>query len=147
MEKLWNNSDFPHITDFHISQQCARCGPSSTHKEHSPQFSAHICCGQTAGWVKMPLGRKVGLGPGHIVLHGYPAPPEGAQHPIFGPCVLWPNGRPSQLLLSTCLVSTFYQVDFYTLLCTCNEVTFSYIRLRYYSTRKHVVNKVGMCAL
>jgi len=22
--------------------------------------------------------------------------------PIFGPCLLWPNGRPSQLLLSTC---------------------------------------------
>jgi len=26
-----------------------------------------------AGWVKMPLGTKVGLGPGHIVLHGDPA--------------------------------------------------------------------------
>jgi len=22
--------------------------------------------------------------------------------PLFGPCLLWPNGRPSQLLLSTC---------------------------------------------
>ena len=21
-----------------------------------PQFSAHACCGQTAGWIKMPLG-------------------------------------------------------------------------------------------
>jgi len=30
-------------------------------KEHSPQFSAHFCCGQTAGWIKMPLGMKVGL--------------------------------------------------------------------------------------
>jgi len=20
-----------------------------------PQFSAHVCCGQTAGWIKMPL--------------------------------------------------------------------------------------------
>jgi len=31
------------------------------------------------------------------------SPPEkGAQQPLlFGPC-LWPNGRPSQLLLSTC---------------------------------------------
>ena len=26
--------------------------------------------------------------------------------PIFGPCLLWPNGRPSQLLLSTC--TSFY---------------------------------------
>jgi len=33
-----------------------------------PQFSAHVCCGETAGWIKMPLGTKVGLGPGHIML-------------------------------------------------------------------------------
>ena len=24
-----------------------------------PQFSAHICCGQMAGWIKMPLGVEV----------------------------------------------------------------------------------------
>jgi len=29
-----------------------------------PQFSAHICCGQMAGWIKMPLAMEVGLGPG-----------------------------------------------------------------------------------
>jgi len=38
------------------------------------QFSAHICCGQMAGWIKMPLGREIGLGPGHIVLDRNPAP-------------------------------------------------------------------------
>jgi len=27
-----------------------------------------VYCGQTVGWIKMPLGTKVGLGPGHIVL-------------------------------------------------------------------------------
>ena len=27
-----------------------------------PQFSAHVYCGQTAGWIKMPLGTEVGLG-------------------------------------------------------------------------------------
>ena len=42
----------------------------------------------------MPLGMEVGLGPGHIVLGEEPAPPKGAQPPIFGPCLLWPNGRP-----------------------------------------------------
>jgi len=26
-----------------------------------PQFSAHVCYGQTAGWVKMPLGMEAGL--------------------------------------------------------------------------------------
>ena len=37
----------------------------------------------------MTLGTKVDLGPGHIVLDGDPAPPKGAQPPIFGPCLLW----------------------------------------------------------
>jgi len=53
----------------------------------------------------MPLGTKVGLSPGHNVLHGDPAlpPSKPAQpHPIFGQCLLWSNGHPSQLLLSTC---------------------------------------------
>ena len=60
------------------------------HKGHSPRFSAHVCCGQTAGWIKMPLGREVRLGPGDIVLDGNSAPPKGAQqHPLFGPCLLW----------------------------------------------------------
>ena len=39
-------------------------------KGHSPQVWTHSCCGQTAGWIKMPLGTKVGLGPGHMVLDG-----------------------------------------------------------------------------
>jgi len=47
------------------------------------QFSAHVYCGQSAGWIKMALGMEVGLGPVHIA---HPL------HPIFGPCLLWPNG-------------------------------------------------------
>jgi len=39
-----------------------------------PQFSVHVCCGQMAGWIKMSLGMKVGLGLGDFVLHGYLAP-------------------------------------------------------------------------
>jgi len=38
------------------------------------QFSAHVYCGQTAGWIKIALGTEVDLGPGHIVLDGEPAP-------------------------------------------------------------------------
>ena len=46
-----------------------------------------------AGRIKMPLGLEVGLGPGNIVLDADPAPPlQGAQPPIFDPCLLWPNG-------------------------------------------------------
>ena len=63
-----------------------------TKKWKQPQFSVHVCCGQTAGWIKMPLDREVDVGPGDIVLHGDPALPKGAQPPIFGPCLLWQNG-------------------------------------------------------
>jgi len=47
-------------------------------------------CGQTAGWIKMPLGMEVGLGPRHTVLDAVPQ--NRAQPPIFGPCLLRPNG-------------------------------------------------------
>jgi len=30
--------------------------PSSPKREQTPQFSAHVYCGQTAGWIKMKLG-------------------------------------------------------------------------------------------
>jgi len=39
------------------------------------QFLAHFYCGQTAGWMKTPLGTEVDLGPGRTVLDGDPAPP------------------------------------------------------------------------
>jgi len=61
--------------------------------------------GQTAGWINMPLGMEVGLDPGHIVLDGTQPPKKGHILPIFGPCLLWPNCHPSQLLLSTCCYS------------------------------------------
>ena len=55
---------------------CVRWGPGSTlPKGAQPQFSAHVCCGQTAGWIKMPLGSLVGFSPGDIVLDGDPSPP------------------------------------------------------------------------
>jgi len=52
----------------------------------------------------MPLGKEVGLGPGHSVLDGDPVGTQPPQQPLptFGPCLLWPNGRPSQQLLSSC---------------------------------------------
>ena len=122
------------------------------------QFLTHVYCGQTAGWIKMPLGAEVGLnlGPGDFVLDGVPAPPKrdtapssfrsmsivakrlmdqgaiwyggrarsrphcvrwrlalrkGAQQPpLFGQCLLWPNGRPSRQQLSSCYLCYLYLV-------------------------------------
>jgi len=50
-----------------------------------PQFSAHICCGQTAEWIKMPVSIELGLDPDDFVLDGDPAPPpqKGAKLPKF----------------------------------------------------------------
>jgi len=45
-------------------------------------FLAHVYCGQTARWMKTPLGTEVDLGPDHIVLDGDPGPPaKGVQQP------------------------------------------------------------------
>ena len=60
-----------------------------TGAEPPPQYSAHVYCGQTAGWVNMALDTEVGLAQGHIVLHGDPAslPQKGTEAPNFRPIV------------------------------------------------------------
>jgi len=47
----------------------------------SPQFSAHVCCGQMAAWIKMSLGTEVGLGLREIVFNVDPAAPRKRAHP------------------------------------------------------------------
>jgi len=67
-------------------RHCVRYGPSSpTPKKRRPQFSAHVYCAPTAAWINMLLGMQVGLGSGHIVLDGDPAPPpqRGGTAPKF----------------------------------------------------------------
>ena len=71
--------------------------PAPHGKGHSSRlhFSVHVYCGQTAECIRILFGTEVGLGSGVIVLHGDPR--KGAQQPpTFGPCLLRPNGRPSQ---------------------------------------------------
>ena len=52
-----------------LSDRCMSCLPVTL-----------VFCGQTVGWIKMPLGMEIGLGPGHIVLDGDQLPPpKGAQ--------------------------------------------------------------------
>jgi len=79
---------------------CVRCGPAPAPQKGgraSPlKFSVHVCCGQTAGWMKLVLGMEMGLSPDDFVLDGDPVPfpQKGAEptSPIFGPFLLWPNG-------------------------------------------------------
>jgi len=78
---------------------CIRWGPSSPTRRGTapPQFSAHVRCGQTAEWTTMSLATEICIGPHDFVLEEDPAhPPQKGQSlpspPIFGPCLLWPNG-------------------------------------------------------
>jgi len=56
----------------------------------APEFSAHVYCGQTAGWIKMVVGMELGLGPDDIVLDGDLAPTllkKGGRAPLLN---FWP---------------------------------------------------------
>jgi len=103
----WKDQDATWLGDRPWRRRRCYMGTQIPVKGAQPPIVTHVYCGQAAGWIKMPLGTKVGLHPGDIVLDGDPAFLKGAQPPIFGPCLLWPDGRPSQLLLSTC----FYPIN------------------------------------
>jgi len=64
---------------------CVWWGPTSPRRKGTAptQFLAHVYCGQTAGWMKTPLGMEVDLGRGHIVLDGDPSasPRKGQSSP------------------------------------------------------------------
>jgi len=79
--------------------------PHKTLKAAQPQFSVHVFCGQTVGWMKTPLGMEVYFSPGHTVLDGNRARArKGHSSPLVLAHVCCGHGRPSQLLLSSCTV-------------------------------------------
>jgi len=70
---------------------CIRWGPRSPPPkgDGAPQkFSAHVYCGQTAGWINMVLDTEVGLSSGDLVVSdGDPAPLPKKGH---SPSQFWP---------------------------------------------------------
>ena len=76
---------------------CVRWGPRSpSPKGHSPQFSAHVRCGQTAGCINVSLSTEVGRRRADIVLDGNPAPftkrgqsPQFSVHVYCGQTAAW----------------------------------------------------------
>ena len=46
----------------HYTRMCIPRGHTGIHAD------SHVCCRQTADWIKMPLGTEAGLGPGDTVL-------------------------------------------------------------------------------
>ena len=79
--------------------------PATPRTEGTPtttQFLA-VYCGQTAGWMKTPVGTEVDLSPGHIVLDGVPALRKtDTVATIFSARVYCGHSRPSQLLVNSC---------------------------------------------
>jgi len=112
---------------------CVRWGPSSPRNgaQQPPNMVwglrtqaglsiMFVYCGQVVGWIKMPLGKEVGLFQATLCIYvrWRPSSPprKGAPNTVWGlraqagqpasvnrgPCLLWQNGLPSQQLLSSC---------------------------------------------
>jgi len=87
---------------------CVRWDPVLPNKRSAAApLLAHVYCGQTARRIKISLGTELGLGHRPHFLRQRPNSPteRGTAPPTFGPCLLWPNGRPSQQLMSSCSFS------------------------------------------
>jgi len=74
------------VDKFYWATVCKTVRPMLTDRCLSCLSVTLVYYGQTVGWIKMKLGTGVGLGPGHIVLDGDPAPPKkGHSSPTFRP--------------------------------------------------------------
>jgi len=75
-----------HVLDGDPASSC-RSKNGAQPRSPLPQFSAHVCCDPTAGWVRMPICTKVGLGPGDFVLDGGSKQDKGFPYsiPSIGP--------------------------------------------------------------
>jgi len=105
---LWPNGWMDQDETWHRGRpqpkpHCVRWDRAPSQKGTAPQYSARVYRGQTAGWIKVPLGVEVGLSPGDIVLDGDPAPPtKGAQQrPNFRRCLLWSTAEWIKMPLGT----------------------------------------------
>jgi len=77
----------------HIVLDGCQLPPPKRAQTQNPTIFGPFSLSQASGCIKMPLGMEVGLSPGDFVLNGDPAPPKkGAEPPIFGLRLLWPNG-------------------------------------------------------
>jgi len=73
-------------------------------KEAQPPTTVPVYCAEMAGWMKTPLSMEVDLSPANIALDGVPAlHKRGTAAPLFSAHVYYVHGRPSQLLVSSCL--------------------------------------------
>ena len=67
------------LRQFVLNRDPSAPGP----KGDSPSIFDPACCDEKAGYITIPLGREVGLGPGHTVLDGDPDLPKRGRSPQF----------------------------------------------------------------
>jgi len=85
----------------------------SPKRGRAPKFLAHVYCGQMAGWIKMLLSMEVGLGPGHIVLDGEPAPPIKGHSPP----------KKNYAILTKTVNAYLSSISYCTQTCSCHSYT------------------------
>jgi len=108
---LWPNGWMDQDATWHTgrpqpTRHCVRWDSASPQKgaqQPPPHFSAHVYCGNEAGWIRMLFGTEVGLGPGGIVLDGHPTVPS----PTFWPMSIVAKWSPvsataEHLLVNVC---------------------------------------------
>jgi len=80
---------------------------------HCPVLSAmFVCCGQTVGWIKMPLGTEVALGPGDIVTWrpSYPTERGTAAHRTLQPMSILAKWSPISATAELLLIDKLDQI-------------------------------------
>jgi len=134
-------------------RHCVRCDPGSPSRGAQPPiFGPCLLWPKPNGWMDQDASWHGGRTRPwrHCVRWGPIAPPSpspkktGTTLPIFGPCLMWPNGRPSQLLLSSCSLITIFIIFrlYYTLLMSCfadhfvNAVQYHNERIPYTACRR-----------
>ena len=89
----------PHDTGMQVAWALATLCYMGTH------LSTHVCCGQMAAWIKMPLGMEVEASARRLCVKWGPSSPSQKRgrspSPIFGPCPLKPTAGWINMALGT----------------------------------------------
>jgi len=76
--------------------------PLPKNEAQPPNFQPMFVVAKRLDGSRCQLVRRQVSTPAALCLMGTSTSQKGHSPPIFGPCLLWPDGRPSQLLLSSC---------------------------------------------
>jgi len=118
---LWPNCWMDQDATWHLEldrarprsrRHCVRWGTQLPQKGHRPPIFGPCLLWPNGWWIKMLPGQEVGLGPGHIVLQGDPAPPQkGAQASNFRPMSIEAKRSPISATAEHLLTLNYYLLE------------------------------------